>query len=335
MAQPLLTIAILTRSQAGFLAQLLGPLLYQIKGRLEDRVEVVIADDGSTDNTPAIGAHVTGLHSFVKFYRHGNPVGVAANFAFAAKRASGTFCWIIDAQNVILDGAVDTVLRQLKRGDPDFLMVNRKVADGDLNLLLDRQMQIAADKDFAGIAELARDIGVVTNIAFTSAVVFRRDAYLQVNAAPYHVIESGYPQIGPFFEAFRSARCRAVADLLVCERNFGQRPDAEIKDPTLLNRAKGIGLLETFLLLHRKGVVVFSEIEHFREEPLSGRPGERMPIVSCGELCLSRAAESILHGRLGQIDVTILGKAGPLFEKQGNRLCAEALRQSLLSPAAG
>jgi glycosyltransferase involved in cell wall biosynthesis len=52
LARPLLTFAVPTYNRAKYLDQLLGVLLKQLHG--ESRVEVIVLDNASTDNMPAV-----------------------------------------------------------------------------------------------------------------------------------------------------------------------------------------------------------------------------------------------------------------------------------------
>jgi Glycosyl transferase family 2 len=334
MAQPLLSIAIPTYNRAPFLAQLLAHLLPQIKGRLEDKVEVLVVDNHSTDGTVTVMSQVLGPCPFVKFHRHRTNIGMAANFAFAVAQATGTFCWLVGDDDLILGGAVDKVLAQIQRGEPDFLLLNRAVGNHDLSIvMLERQLLIDQDRDYDGLVALARDFGVITNVGFITSVVFRRERYARLDPQAYHEMRSLYPQIGLFYEAFWNAKCRAVADVLVCQRQFNQRREGGAAEITLTVRGISLGIFELFLHLHERGIIPFAEIELIQEERLTSTPGQRVPVETCAEFCFAQAFKAADQGGLTAADAALLERLIPLFALPANRQRAEQLRARLVGLA--
>lgn len=87
---PLVTLGMPVRNEAKFLRASLDNLLAQTYRPLE----IIIADNGSTDATPEICAEYTAKHPHITFIRHPKNLGQPANFNYLPRLASGTyFAW--------------------------------------------------------------------------------------------------------------------------------------------------------------------------------------------------------------------------------------------------
>src|ERR1700741_4037653 len=104
---PLLTIAIPTYYRGRFLNQLLEILAPQLKG--ESRVELIISDNSSQDETPAVvdSFKKTGLS--VTYKRNETNIGADANFLQCYQMASGEYVWIVGDDDVIVSGGLQLV----------------------------------------------------------------------------------------------------------------------------------------------------------------------------------------------------------------------------------
>jgi glycosyltransferase involved in cell wall biosynthesis len=108
---PLLSLCIPTWNRASLLADLLENLRREIRG-LEDRVEIVVADNASEDNTSQV-VHESGL--YITYGRQSVTVGMASNILFATcEIASGKFIWIIGDDDLILPGGLRRVIDSIE-----------------------------------------------------------------------------------------------------------------------------------------------------------------------------------------------------------------------------
>lgn len=111
----LLSIAIPTYNGGKTIKQLLDMLLPQI----DERVEIIISDNCSLDNTSDIVKEYFGKYS-IKYYRNEENIGPDANFLQCMKLASGLFTYLISDDDVLIYGQLKNVL--------DFLDKNRTLA---------------------------------------------------------------------------------------------------------------------------------------------------------------------------------------------------------------
>lgn len=109
---PLLSICIPTWNRCALLAGLLENLRREIQG-LEDKVEIVVADNASSDDTGAV-AKGSGLG--VCYGRQAETVGMASNIFFAAcDLARGEFVWLIGDDDLVIPGGLRRVVESLER----------------------------------------------------------------------------------------------------------------------------------------------------------------------------------------------------------------------------
>ncbi len=108
-APPLLSICIPTRNRAAYLRELLESIAAQIT----PEVEVVLCDDGSTDDT---GAVIESFHSLlpqISAHRVDPPLRYDRNLLHVVSKARGKFCWLFGDDDRLEPGAIAAVLQAL------------------------------------------------------------------------------------------------------------------------------------------------------------------------------------------------------------------------------
>jgi abequosyltransferase len=113
---PLLTIAIPTYNRAEHLRNLLAVLLPQVAAF--PQVEVLISDNASPDNTPAVvekaRAQFAAAGARLDARRHAENVGSDANFAFCFRQARGHFFWMCGDDDLIVPGGLAQAIPHLQ-----------------------------------------------------------------------------------------------------------------------------------------------------------------------------------------------------------------------------
>ena len=111
----LLTIAVPTYNGARTIRSMLDILLPQV----DERVEVLISDNCSTDETPQIITEYREKYPFIKCVRNEKNLGADGNFLQCARMAKGKFTMLISDDDIIVENAVRLIL--------DFLSANQNV----------------------------------------------------------------------------------------------------------------------------------------------------------------------------------------------------------------
>lgn len=94
----------------------IGITLRGILGQLPSVAEVIVVDDGSTDSTPKILADIASNNNArIQLIRQNN-AGAAAARNTAIEHASGDYLAFADADDRFLEGAMDTILKEVESG---------------------------------------------------------------------------------------------------------------------------------------------------------------------------------------------------------------------------
>jgi len=111
MRQPTLSICIPTFNRAHLLRKSLQKVTVEVAG-LDGRVEVVISDNASTDDTRSL---VQGFlkKAPIRYVCNERNIGVAANVCRVVEAATGDYCWIMGDDDLLAPGAVAEVLKLL------------------------------------------------------------------------------------------------------------------------------------------------------------------------------------------------------------------------------
>lgn len=126
---PLLSLCIPTWNRAGRLKHLLKNIEQEIAG-LETDVEVVIADNASTDDTAAL---VRACSFPVRYGRQQKTVGITYNILYAScELAGGKFVWVVGDDDLILPDGLRRIIDSLKKApNLDYHYVNFSSIDAD------------------------------------------------------------------------------------------------------------------------------------------------------------------------------------------------------------
>lgn len=110
---PLLTIAIPTYNRSDCLELCLEQLSRQLAS-CDDDVEVIVSDNCSSDDTPAVVTRYATLSPQIRYIRNSENIGAENNFIQLFEQSLGTYLLIFGDDDVWLDGALEYLLGILR-----------------------------------------------------------------------------------------------------------------------------------------------------------------------------------------------------------------------------
>src|SRR5437763_494712 len=119
--RPLLTIAVPTYNRAGCLRELLSGLADQLQN--ESRVELIISDNASPDETPAVVQEFAARGLRVRYMRNTQNIGPDANFLQCFEQARGKYVWLFSDDDLIVPGGLAKILSYCETSRYDLLWV--------------------------------------------------------------------------------------------------------------------------------------------------------------------------------------------------------------------
>jgi abequosyltransferase len=225
---PLLTISIPTYSRAHYLEGLLAALLEQLRG--ETRVELMISDNASPDNTAEVVAAYQERGLKIRSIRNETNIGPDRNILQAYVLATGKYVWVLSDDDLILPGAMKRILDALSLGIYDVVNLTACPYTPE-NIANAGQRRRPSDRDFSSAKEFAGAVHVF--FTFISGVILNKD---RISSLPHRsfesILDTNLGQLGPAYTA------------LNCHRR-----SLLIRDPLLAarsNESVGYGLYRVF-----------------------------------------------------------------------------------------
>lgn len=179
--QPLLSICIPSYKRAPLLGDLLERLAQELTGDLADTVEVVVSDNASPDDTPAIVARYAPRIARFVSVRQAENIGSDRNFLAVVAAASGRYAVLMGDDDMPEPGGVARIVEVLRahpgiagmtvdRYGRSFDLKTRRSEDA-LGHFAATEMLHGADAVFTRLTEY---------IAFMSAQIFDRALWMEV-----------------------------------------------------------------------------------------------------------------------------------------------------------
>jgi len=202
---PRLSICIATYGRGKFIGETLDSIL----GQWQPRVEIVVVDGASPDNTPEIMAQYVSRHPGIAYYRESENSGVDRDYDKAVGYARGDYCWLMTDDDLLRPGAIATVLGLLEQ-KIDLLVVNAEVRNADFSKeLAPRLLKFPEDRVYGDGDREKLFSEVATCLSFIGCVVIRRDSWLGRDRSAYY--GSLFVHVGVIFQHPPIDRARVIA----------------------------------------------------------------------------------------------------------------------------
>lgn len=225
--RPLLTLAIPTYNRRDCLSQLLELLMPQLEH--EPRVELIISDNASPDDTPSIVERFQrrGLH--LLYNRNEKNLGADGNFIRCYQQAKGEYVWIFGDDDIIVPGGLRQVVTCLEKREYDLLYVKASGFQGEYQLstpppFSGKVRSFSTPEEFALYAS--------THLTFISANISRKAA---LESTPHEdfgkFVGTSLVQLSWTFSLMKNnARCGCLLDRVIANRtdNGGDHGTCEV-----------------------------------------------------------------------------------------------------------
>ncbi len=181
MNSPLLSICINTKNRSIFLKETLDSIVNQI----DSRVEVVVVDGASTDDTFSLMQAYTSQNLFVKYFRSETHLGVDDGYDAAVKYASGNYCWLLPDDDLIMPGALQIILSNIK-AEIDLIIVNMDLFTKDLRLNLNQPFFKLNKDRFYHSVEFEDFLSEHGNgLSYIGCVIIKRELWFENDRIPF------------------------------------------------------------------------------------------------------------------------------------------------------
>ncbi len=181
MNQPLLSLGIPTYNRAAFLRILLESLVIAIPPE-DGRIEVVVSDNASSDNTEAVFAEFRGRLPRLFYTKNKNNIGAEGNLLALAEKCTGSYLWLLGDDDVVCPDGVKLLLNELETA-PDYLILNHRTIKGEGVVSRSPVFSPERDFDIRDHNQVLSQFGLSNGLL--TAVAFRRDAFLSVPRDEY------------------------------------------------------------------------------------------------------------------------------------------------------
>lgn len=106
-----LTVAVPTFNRGNCLSALLKSLVAQLTPDHLERIEILVLDNCSSDDTENVVQAVLTECPSLRYVRNATNIGADNNFVKAFNEAQGRYLWILGDDELLFDGAIDWVLK--------------------------------------------------------------------------------------------------------------------------------------------------------------------------------------------------------------------------------
>lgn len=257
---PLISILIPTYNGEEFFSDTLDSIVSQF---WEQKVELVIVDDNSSDSTYKIAEEYAQKYSQIKLFKNSENLGMDGNFEKVAGFATGEYIWYSGQDDIFGKDSINKVIEVLtKHSELDFIYMNFTRRSHMLdNEILERHVNIADDiyckdyKEFLTITTLGQ------LPSFLPSFIMRKSLFDKAEKKQFYGTQ--FVQLGAFFSVLKEMNLYIVANPYI----IGRVPDNRWQSDSLKLLDILSGDLEVITFAYKNYGVVDKELykKHYKK----------------------------------------------------------------------
>lgn len=184
------------------------PRLFKSLGEVPPEVEIILVNNGSTDNSASLLQHYHETHADTVIIDE-NRRGVAFARNTGLDNSNGKYVWFIDADDVLLPGAVNRILRVIKGTGFDLLVFDY--------LSLVEKDKVPKEAPAVKKAEKTKLADILHEMLTILSVDFRITKYLQESLSALNASRIySMPRIWPFSCLFCCVPITFIGYTMLC-----------------------------------------------------------------------------------------------------------------------
>lgn len=121
--KPLLTFAVPTWNRGKYIKSTLDSIINEII-KQENKVEIFVSNNASTDNTVEILKEYSNKYDFFKFKTNEQNLGFDLNLLNAIENSNSIYVWTISDDDLLHEGALKKILDLIKEFNPNYIITD-------------------------------------------------------------------------------------------------------------------------------------------------------------------------------------------------------------------
>ena len=156
-----------------------------------DSIEIILVDDGSTDNSSNVCDELSAKFSWIRVLHQSNS-GVSAARNRGLLAASGKYILFMDADDIIADSAINEIIKTMEHISADICIYNYSVFQGEHFIPGPEAQKSDADvivkntEDFEALFLDLLESNVISNIG---TKIYKRSVIAGLNFIPFNICE--------------------------------------------------------------------------------------------------------------------------------------------------
>ena len=184
MTNILLSICIATYNREAFICKTLESIIPQ----LDNDIEIIIVDGGSTDNTEKIVFEYKQQCNSIKYFKLDKKGGIDQDYDKAVQLSNGKYCWLFSDDDIIKTNALIEIKTKILT-DPSLIIVNAELRSLDLKKVLKKKyLNIHENNEFESNANTFEDFFLknAEYLSFIGCVIIKREIWMSRERVRYY-----------------------------------------------------------------------------------------------------------------------------------------------------